>query len=505
MRGAVSSFGDSVAKTPHLDNLATTGLRFTNHHVQVSECAPSRVSMLTGLRPDQTQVFGREAVFRRKNRNVVTLPAYFRNLNYTSVALGKVFDTSSFTDSKDFNMEFTDVCPLGTPKTATECSFDVEVPAGRMGVHCPGGSVEFPPIRNPNDLYSIYGESLAVNQTQESEWYDGCTAHHAVARIEEFGRTQTPFFLSVGFLRPHLPWSAPRRFWNKFPRDRTQSIMKTVQLMDIRNPRFFLGQSSGASRRIGWDEIGQWERTRLRRQPTGSRPRAYYVSVSFVDEMIGQVVDAVQQSPHKFVRDNTVIVVWGDNGLHLGPVLWGKKTLFEQATRTPLIVVPSVAWKRRQMATLPGLGKAISHPVESIDIYPTILELTGVPMMAASEGLAGKSLVPYFFDTTRALKVAAVSQYRDQRDQFRMTRMGYAIRTSTHRFIRYFQFDPGCWGSTRDCVFYRTATLARAELYFYSKPGTGETVNLFANSRFRAVRIQMEAIMRNRSVSWSSL
>jgi arylsulfatase A-like enzyme len=246
---------------------------------------------------------------------------------------------------------------------------------------------------------------------------------------------------------------------------------------------------------------------RARSPSNGKRPRAYYASVSYADNLIGKLVDAVDLSPSKAVRENTLIVVWGDNGMHLGPVLYGKKTVYEQATRTPLLIVPSLAWIRAQQTQqtpLPGLGSAIAFPVETIDIYPTIIDLANVPIPTFP--LTGTSLVPYFKNPNKKLKNAAVSQYRDQRNNFQQTQMGYSIRTENYRLIKYFMWDQNCFGSTRNCGFLDiSANLVKAELYFYSSPGAPEVQNVYNVLAHRNARIYMENLMRQKSPSWAGL
>ena len=501
LKGSVGSFGDSDARTPNLDKLGQKGIRFTNHHVQVSECAPSRLVLFTGRRPDMLEVFGREPHFRLKNRHVMTIPAYFRAMNYVSIGLGKTYDPSSFTDAKDYNFEKVEICTASETPGADTCTFDINIPAGFTGNNqsvCPLGGNEYPPNTSNKPLYLTYGDQMSLEDPGNEGFYDNCIANHAIARIRDYEYSNQPFFLTVGFLRPHLPWSAPRRFWDMYPKSKEKAFSKRIHGKDV-SGKFFRKSSGAQSRRVRWDEANSYNR-----QP-GKQRRAsgYYASVAFIDEQIGKVVDAVEQSPSKHLRENTLIVVWGDNGFHLGPLLWGKKTVFEQSTRTPLIVVPSIAWRRAQTKAFTGIGRAIAYPTETIDIYPTIVELANVPEVPFRAELPGVSLVPYFFSPGTRLKEFAVSQYRDQRKKFFSKRMGYSIRSDNYRLIQYFDFDPRCWKSGQSCVFYnKLAKRQKSELYYYGTPGAKESQNVFKSKFHRAAKIQMLEYMARKSRTW---
>jgi iduronate 2-sulfatase len=507
LKPALGSFGDPVGKTPNMDRLAAQGIRFTNHHVQVSECAPSRIALMTGRRPDQSLIFGREPFFRSKNRNAITLPAYFRNLGYTSIAQGKVFDISSFSDSKDFDYIIVEQCNPGTPKTATTCSFDDEKPTGILARDtnvCPLGSMQFPPFLTSSGVsFPIYGGTIQATSTNEQQFFDSCTIKHALRRLNQFAESGELFFLAVGILRPHMPWASPRRFWDVYPKAQEANLAKTVWARDIKSTAFFRTQASKASWRNYWDEWDFW--LQGGKSPTNvQRPRAYYASVSFADDLVGKIVDAVENSPSKRLQENTVIVIWGDNGMHLGPALWGKKTVYEQATRTPLIVIPSVAWKRAQTGPIRGLGEAIAFPVETIDIYPTIVELANVQVPTFP--LTGTSLVSYLREPNKKLKKAAVSQYRDQRDQYSQTQMGYSIRTENYRLVKYFQWYTGCYDNVRNCNLLDTpAVSAKPEMYYYAYPGAPETTNVYNNKAHKNARLYMESLMNLKSPSWAGL
>jgi iduronate 2-sulfatase len=505
LKGALPSFGDTSASTPNMDNIATYGMRFLNSQVQVSDCAPSRIAFFTGRRPDQTLTFGRQPYFRVKNPELQMMPAYFRSLGYTSVALGKVYDTSSFLRSKNYHYLVVDECPSTAPIAATSCSWDINIPPGIEAYNtniCPVDSGEFPPITNPNILFPVYGENME-NDNNESQFFDSCTADQAIAQIQYYEQhPDEPFFLSVGVLRPHLPWAAPAQFWDLYPAAEQTSFDATIYAKDISNVDFFVKQSNKASERLGWSEWKSWTASG-NTAPIGIRPRGYYASVAFADSTVGRVFNAVQNSKSQQLRENTLIIVWGDNGMHTGKVLYGKKTIFEAANRVPLIVIPSTTWTKAQTQPIVGTGQGIDFPTESIDVYPTILELCGLP---ANPTLAGTSLVPYFFNLTRPLKLAAISQYQDHRKGYSKISMAYAVRTKNFRLIQYFTFDPMCWGSTDNCVYYDSLVKrVRPQLYYYPYPGAFETINVYDDPAYAAERAELEAIMEMKSPSWSGL
>jgi iduronate 2-sulfatase len=504
LKAALGSFGDADAVSPNMDRLSTFGLRFLNHHVQVSECAPSRLSFLTGKRPDQLQVYARQPQFRLKNRLLMTMPAHFRRLGYKTISVGKVFDQASFSSNQVYDSGNTDLCNVNEDANATTCSWDEEVPtlqAAVDGVRCPLGARQYPLVTN-DPVFLMYGDQLGSGQYNDN-FLDACLSLQGIARIDEFASTpEKPFFFALGFMRPHLPWSAPRDYWNMFPASQEATFAQKIWAKDISGATFFRRQSSSSSYRSSWDEINYYRV----QAPKTRRPRAYYSMVAFVDAMVGRVVNHIQTHPVRQIRENTLIVLWGDNGLHLGPLLYGKKTLFEGATRTPLIVVPSVAWYRDQETRgiqVTGVGGAVSFPVEAIDIYPTIVDLANIDNLNVV--FTGKSLVRYFFDQSTPMKKVAVSQYRDQRDKFTSTVMGYAIRSKNYRFIRYFNWDSRCFGDARACNFFNTSPRrVRNELYYYPYPGAKEVTNVYRDPAHAAARTIMEAILRNKDVPFSN-
>lgn len=497
------TYNDSLAITPNMDALAKRGIAFSNHHVQISECAPSRVSFMTGLRPDQILQYSREGSFRRKNPTVRTMGAHFRSLGYTSVSLGKTIDKTSINGKSD---NAVDPCPAGSPLTDTKCSFDYEGTSNFLAndpTICLPKTDQFPGS-GPNRKFAMYGYNK--NGTDANLWLDSCLAMGVVKKLQEFEqKPNQPFFMIVGFSRPHLPWSAPFEYWQKYPM-LGSVFAKEVYKLDISSPTFFSTQSSAASKRVKYDEINMWEKGSISFPPT-DRTKGYYTCIAFADAQVGVVVRAIQESKYDHVRNNTIIVLWGDNGLHIGPVLWGKKTLFEQATRTPLIFVPSETWKAQHKNTT--WGKISDQPVESVDIYPTLLDLVNAsPVWTPSVStplLAGVSLTPLFFNQSQMVKLGAISQYRNQAKFKDLNSMGYSLRTKHYRMIQYYKFDPKCFAMEGGCRFFQTLSNVKQELYYYPRPGFPEAVNVFTDKNHDMAKTVLLTIMSLKSEDWSAL
>lgn len=379
LRPELNTYGATHISSPNIDALARNGVQFEQAHCQVAVCTPSRTSVLTGYRPDGSGAVKFETKFRETVPNVVTLPQQFKRNGYHVQAFGKVFhheDPVSWS-KPTYNPKNNDYAP---GRLATEAA------------------------DKPDNFYP-----------------DGQVADSTLKVLESLKGSTKPFFLAVGFLRPHLPFRAPQKYWDLYP---PASIQLTAHPNYPQNaPALARGEESEIRYFPDVPDagpIGEAEAKQL--------IRGYYASVSYMDAQVGRVLAKLNELG---LRQNTVVVLWSDHGYKLGDLnQWGKFTNFELDTRVPLIIdVPGIMnnQKRNQL-------------VELVDLYPTLCELTGVPKPAHLQGNSFKWLLPAA-NATAAGKPAAFSQWLRRKDG--KEHMGYSMRTQRYRYNRwYLNTDP---------------------------------------------------------------
>jgi len=343
---ALGAYGDPTAKSPHIDGLAERGVRFERAYCQFPLCNPSRASMLSGRRPATTTVRDNARHFREAIPDAVTLPQAFRTAGWRVERVGKLYHygvpKEIGTDGKDDPPSWDAVFnPKGRDVDDEALIFSL-VP-GQFG-----GTVSW----------------LAADGT-DAEQTDGIAAARAVERLEAFAKEKQPFFLAVGFYRPHTPYVAPKPWFAQHPLD-TVHLPTVPADHDAHVPAAAIGSRKPEQHRL----VGDLGRQAL---------QAYRASVSFVDAQVGIVLAALEQFG---LADDTVVVVTSDHGYHLGEHgLWQKQSLFEESARVPLMI-----------AAPGGRAAAVAHQaVELIDLAPTLCELCGVPQPV---GFEGRSLAP---------------------------------------------------------------------------------------------------------------
>ncbi len=368
-------YGDSLALSPNIDRLAEQASVFANNQCQQAICGPSRASLLTGWRPDKTQIWDLHTLIRDKNPDVVTLPQYFKNNGYETAATGKVFDPRSVDSGHD---------------TASWSIPYVLVTAKRWQVSTGRPSTE------SADL-------------PDSDYVDGKIARVGMQLLEKVAKGDKPFFVAVGFKKPHLPFVAPKKYWDLYNRD---SIQINPFQKHAKNSPDYVYTKSGEFR--SYDDVPDEGEI-----PVDVQKRAihgYYACVSFVDAQVQKVIAKLDSLG---LRKNTVIIIWGDHGWHLGDhAQWAKHTNFEQATRAPMIIVDPDYPQKRYVTT----------PTEFVDIYPTLCDLVGLPI---PKGLAGVSLKPIISGQSNRVKDYAMSQYKKSKYE------GYTIRTDRYRYTEW--------------------------------------------------------------------
>ena len=424
LKPRLGCFGDDQVISPNIDQIAAAGTVFLNAHCQQAICGPSRVSLLTGYFPDRLGIYGMgpEAYkFRPKYPDMVTLPQHFKNNGYTTLGTGKIFDPRNLTGDW-----------TGPQDEASWTTFFGRNPYNKQSggplvngyYHDPALKVLVDELTKKGKAEGLTGKPLrfyvrdhgggpAVESydVPDDGYKDGAAANRGIEQLEKLKDSDKPFFLALGFRKPHLPFIAPKKYWDLYDREEMQ--LAPFQQYPAASP---------ACAEIDFCEA----RTYSGVPAEGPIPEAtqkelihgYLACISYVDAQIGKVIAKLKQTG---MYEDTVIILWGDHGFHLGDKqIWGKNTTYEQATQAPLIIAN---------AGFPG-GQSNASPVNLVDIFPTLCELT---QLQAPTGIDGTSLIPILTDGDAAVHEYA-STFCSQGDSW-----GIAIRTDRYRYVTWYE------------------------------------------------------------------
>ena len=396
LRPALGCYGDQTAITPNIDRLARQGIVFNRAYCQQAVCSPSRLSLLTGRRPDTIRVWDLATHFRATVPNIVTLPQHFKNHGYQTRSIGKIYHGSR-EPSKD------------PPSWSIAPRYDV--------------------VRDPKVRYAtaknLQGQGLKRSATESADvpdntYIDGLVCDAALQALQSFKTDKKPFFLAVGFRKPHLPFCAPQKYWDLY--DRALIPLPVSSEHPAKAPEL-------ATR--SWQELEGYtdipKNGKLSVAQVRKLRHGYYACVSYADAMVGRLLNELKKLA---LDDNTVVVLWGDHGFHLGEQgLWTKANNYELSTRVPLIISAPGQPKR---------GIKTSALVEFVDVFPTLAALC---QLDPPQGVEGISLVPLLTQPDRPWKQAVFSQYpranQGKRHHGHGDIMGYAIRTTRYRYVEW--------------------------------------------------------------------
>lgn len=449
LKPVLGCYGDKLVKSPNIDRLAARGVLFERAYCNQAVCAPSRNSLLTGLRPTTTGIYDLGTNFRVATPDAVTLPQYFKQQGYRTEGLGKIFHVGhgNREDPVSWSVPHwkTAVIAYALPEskapeglTREEALFD--------------NAASFEEARKlPR------GAAFEAAYVPDEAYPDGRLAEETIRRLRNAAEKPTePFLLAVGFVKPHLPFCAPKKYWDLYGRT-------AFKLEERRTPP---EGAPGFAPQFG-GELRQYkdipEQGPIPDELQRTLIHGYYAAISFMDAQLGRVLDEFDRLK---LSENTVIVLWGDHGWHLGDHgIWCKHTNYEQATRIPIVVAG------------PGIKSSRTKAfVETVDLYPTICELAGLSRPTAAQNLDGSSFTSVLRDPATSTKDAIFHVYPRSSGAHGGAILGRAIRTTRFRLVEWKKAGAA-------------ATTAEFELYDYETDPT-ETRNLAADQPALVMELQ---------------
>jgi uncharacterized sulfatase len=425
MNNDLGCYGSPIVKSPNIDKLAARGVKFDGAYCQFPLCSPSRSSIMTGLRPDQTRVFDLQYHFRKGLPDVVTLPQMFMRNGYYAARVGKIYHYGNPGD-------------IGTSGLDDPPSWkEFFNPAGRDRTTLESDVINYTPQRGLGSAMAFLSDKTG----RDEDHTDGKVANEAIKLLEK--HKDEPFFLAVGFYKPHTPYMAPKKYFDLYPLDKIDvPKMPAGYEKTVPAPALFSTRP--------WPYFG------VTHEQARETKQGYYAAISFVDAQIGRVVDALDRLG---LREKTVIVFWSDHGYSLGTHgLWMKQSCFEDSARVPLIIAG------------PGIKAGTPSPrlVELIDVYPTLADLAGVTPPAK---LPGTSLRPLLTKPDAEWNRPAFTQVE------RGGYPGHSVRTPRWR---YTEWDDGKQG---------------VELYDHQND-PGEMKNLAEDQKHAATIAELKALVK---------
>jgi uncharacterized sulfatase len=435
-------YGNTIVRSPNIDRLARRAVRFERAYTQFPLCSPSRVSLMTGLRPDQTGIFELQTDFRKKTLpDVITMPQLFRQHGYFVARVGKIYHygvpgqigTPGLDDPLSWDLA---INPRGRDRDEEDKVTNITRGTNARPANAARRGTNAPPL----------GAALAwfASAGCDEEFTDAKVAAEAIRLLDE--HHGEPFFIGCGFYRPHVPWIVPKKWFDLYP------------LEKITVPKMPPGDRADKPPDAFWVKTPNYGRTE---EECRQAKRAYYASISYMDAQLGKVLDTLDRLK---LWDNTIVVLWGDHGWHLGEHgNWQKQSLFEESARVPLLVaVPGAK----------AAGKASPRIIETLDLYPTIIDYASLP---APHPLPGASLRPLLHKPSAKWDRPAYTQVR--RGNTNHFFFGRSVRTERWR---YTEWDDGRKG---------------AELYD-EKKDPEEHKNLTSEPKHSAVVEELRKLLR---------
>jgi iduronate 2-sulfatase len=488
LKPILGCYGDKLVKTPNIDRLANRGTVFMSNYCQQAVSGGSRSSLLTGMRPDYTQIWDCDTQIRDVHPDIVTLPQYFKINGYETSGIGKIFHEKSVIESDPVSWSIPYLSPVNkfSKKTGQPTLYYYHDPITKAKIEkfiqeglAKGMN------KNEAGQYAKVNAKVATEcaDVPDDAYRDGAVALKAKDEIIALKNGQKPFFMAVGFQRPHLPFVSPKKYWDLY--QRVQMPLAEFQQHAKNSPNVAYTRSDEFKR---FTDIPSFCEFTDLTHGTGLKDvnkqkeliHGYYAAVSYADAQVGILLNTLDSLG---LTKNTIIVLWGDHGWHLGDHdQWGKDTNFEESTRAPLII------------SAPGLKSGKTKSItEFVDIFPTLCDLTGT---ATPNSLDGTSLVSLMKNDKATVKDFGVSQYYRIIQEAEAKKlgyettdvMGYTLRTERYRFTIWMA------NGFRTNKPFTEAEVYATELYDYQKDPL-ETVSVVNEKEYNTVAIEMKQKM----------
>ena len=474
LKPLLSNYGQSQMITPNFDRLAEMGMTFTNAHVQYAVCGPSRASVMTGTNPDRTKVWDLHTDFRKSAPDLVSMPEYLISQGYESTGVGKIYHIPSAAPGHDgktwsipHQMPKNYDPKYGEPALAFYQNPEAKRKIDRLIAEAKTkGITKNGKIRSY--VFKRFKPSTENADVSDTAYNDGLFTQTALQQMNELENSGKPWFLGVGYQKPHLPFVAPKKYWDLY--DRNKIDLAKFQELGDGTPKFAY-HSFGELRAFSDIDDDLNIGDKLPEVKQRELIHGYMACVSYIDAQIGLLLDELEK---RNLLDDTLIVLWGDHGWHLGDhTEWCKHSNFEQATRIPF------------MFAGPGIKKnqKSHHPVNLVDLFPTAFELANVPQSPQTDG---KSLVP-LLDDDQSTNIAMDYAYHQYA---RGKRMGYSVRTDRYRYTEwhdnnYRSYDP-----------YKEENIIGRELYDYESDPL-ETKNWVNDAAYASIVKELKAKLKS--------
>jgi arylsulfatase A-like enzyme len=490
LKPILGCYGNKLVKTPNIDRLAKIATVFNGNYCQQAVCGPTRASIMTGKRPDYTKIWNLTTQMRDMNPDIVTLPQYLISQGYETSGIGKIYHPSSALngvdpvswsipylklDEKDFPANLGEPANGQYQLAATKALMTPEMIKERKQRNKELAQ------ENDENPKSIKGPSTECIDVPDNAYNDGVNALLAKEQIIALSKKDKPFFMAVGFSKPHLPFVAPKKYWDLYQRDE----MPIAPFQEhAQNSPLIAYHQSGELR--NYPDITDFVtlpveslRIGLKLEKQKELVHGYYASVSYMDAQVGILLNTLESLG---TLDNTIIVLWGDHGWHLGDHdLWHKHTVFEQATKAPLIIAA------------PGIkGGKTNSQSEFVDVFPTICNLAGLPI---PNQLDGKSLKPLMLNNKASVKDYSVSQYPRKLKKDEVKKLGYEKGDLMGYTLRNKRYRYTIWmNDFNSKQVFAPSKVYATELYDYEKDAL-EKVNLINDSAYKATAVDMHEKM----------
>lgn len=492
LKPVIGAYGNKMIKTPNIDRLARRGTVFLSNYCQQAICGPTRASILTGMRPDMTKIWDLKAKIREVSPDIVTLPQYLITQGYSTQGIGKVFDPRNVdeqNDQKSWSVPYhkTDkkyyVPALGEPAEGRYQLKETKAMVEKViSEAIAKGMTKAEANAEANLKVRPTSENIDV---PDNAYNDGANILQSKDILKQLSKKGEPFFFAVGIAKPHLPFVAPKKYWDLY---KTSEMPLAPFQEQSTNPVAVAYHNAGEIRAYT-DMPADLAKTKQKDFGYTISPakqqeliHAYYAAISYTDALVGDLLNTLDSLG---LSKNTIVVLWGDHGWHLGDHnLWCKHSNFEEATRAPLII------------SAPGIDPNSTQSLtEHVDVFPTLCDLAGLPVPSM---LQGKSLKPVMLNPALAVKKYSTSQYpRSGIDEesgrtgfVEANTMGYSIRDGQYRFTIWMKNG---FRSTRK---YAEKDEIGMELYDY-KADPLETKNVAGEKNYASVAAKMRSDLLN--------